>query len=70
VIFFRVDGPRDAPVPVYWQNDLEPPSAKWPSIAAFVRTILDLIESGTWAVGSGGRWQIDRQSVPAECRAL
>jgi hypothetical protein len=48
IIFFRVDGPPDQEVPVYWQDDIEDPTERWPSIAAFVATILELIETKAW----------------------
>src|SRR4051794_33668040 len=63
-LYFLTSGPKYAPVPVYSQADLERPEEQWPSIDAFVRTYIELIDAGAWTIDGRGTWQANDSLIP------
>jgi hypothetical protein len=63
-IFFDCRRPGHGPVPIYWQDDIEPPEPLLPSIGALVRCWIDVMKSGYVSVDDQGIWQYDDSVHP------
>jgi hypothetical protein len=63
-LYFRCDGARDAPVPVYAQDDIELPREILPSIGELVVFWTDAIERRYLRVTPDGNWQLDPDRAP------
>lgn len=68
IIYVDGNGPRDAPAPIYSQNDEpERPEIALPSVGDLIATWTQLIEDGVFATTPDGRWQpLDPNRIPPE----
>lgn len=72
IVYFDCSVPRDAPVPVYTQNDdVVEPRLVLPSIGELVLTWIDLIDRGVWVTNPDGTWAWNAdQLLPADVLKL
>ena len=70
MIYVDCNAPRDAPAPIYSQNDdPEPPELVLPSIGELITIWSRLIDDGVFATTSDGQWQrLDPDRIPPELR--
>jgi hypothetical protein len=70
IIYVDCNGPRDAPAPIYSQNDEpERPVLALPSIGELVTIWTALIDDGVFATTPDGQWQrLDPDRIPPELR--
>lgn len=70
IIYVDCNGPRDAPAPIYSQNDdPEPPQLALPSMGELITIWSRLIDDGVFATTSEGQWQrLDPDRIPPELR--
>ncbi len=65
-ILFGCAGPRDQPVPIYVQGDIETPTIMLPSIRALLLAWIEFFELGVWRLNAEGRWAATHQEkIPA-----
>jgi hypothetical protein len=64
-IYFDCAGSRDEPVAIFWQNDVETPTAVLGSIGDLVIGWLELLDCGAWAVQRDGTFVVQQDRVPA-----
>jgi hypothetical protein len=55
-IIFDCRGPRDAPVPVLWSEDIEEPEPWTPSIGSLILRWIEVLRSGHITIGADGIW--------------
>lgn len=70
MLYVDCNGPRDAPAPIYSQNDdPEPPVIALPSMGELVTIWTQLIDDGVFATSPDGRWQrLDADRIPPKLR--
>lgn len=64
-IYFDCAGPRDEPVTIFSQDDIDTPVALLGSIGDLVMGWLELLECGAWAVQPDDTTAVQRDRVPA-----
>jgi hypothetical protein len=64
-LYFHCAVPRDAPVPVYSQNDdVVAPRLVLPSIGELIVGWIELIDRGVWRTNPDGTWAWDHEQLP------
>jgi hypothetical protein len=63
-IFFGCTGPRDEPVPIYVQDDIDEPEAFMGSIGELICGWQQLLDRGAWIVKPDGTMTVVRERVP------
>lgn len=68
IIYVDCNGPREAPAPIFSQNDdPEPPELALPSMGELITIWTALIDDGVFATTLDGRWQpLDPDRIPPE----
>jgi hypothetical protein len=69
-IYFCCAGPREQPVPIYTQDDIEAPAEVLPSIGELVLAWIELIQEGVWTPRADGGLDIHWGKVPADVRRM
>lgn len=70
MIYVDCNGPRDAPAPIYAQNDwTEPPRRVLPSIGELIAIWIGLLDDGVFTMNPDGTWgrPIERSISPSLC---
>jgi hypothetical protein len=65
-MYIACAGPRDAPVPVWTQNDIEDPEQRLPSIGALIERWCWLLEERIWDTAEDGAWRVAAERIPHE----
>jgi hypothetical protein len=70
IIYVDCNGPREAPAPIYSQNDdPEPPELALPSMVELITIWTQLIDDGVFATTPDGQWhRPDPDRIPPELR--
>ncbi len=66
IVYFHCSVPRDAPVPIYTQHDVDDPRLVLPSIGELVLAWIDLIDHGIWKTNADGTWAWDPRVLPPD----
>lgn len=70
-LYFDCAVARDAPVPVYSQNDdVVAPRLVLPSIGELIMVWIDLIDRGVWRTNPDGTWAWDHEQLPNDVLEL
>jgi hypothetical protein len=69
-IYFDCSGPRDAPVPIRTQQDIDTPEPVLPSIGEMIALWIELIDTGVSTIDADGEWEWDFEKVPQRIRDL
>lgn len=69
-IYFDCSGPRDAPVPVRSQQDIDTPEPVLPSIGEMIALWTELIDTGVYTTDANGAWEWHFERIPQDVLRL